>query len=789
MSTRSNRWTRAALALGSLMALAGCTKKQTSIVLWLNTDIPLAAFDHLTVTANGTGPNGMVMTLPATEYRPTGTGGQFPLPGSIVLDRVGAETLLDVTVDVTLRDGNGTPFQVKARGRYTPDQWRQLTVFLPYQCSDEAIRAQCARRSMETGNEFTCGAAGADPCILVERQELQAFDMDASTPPLPDAATPSMDAAMESGPDASLPDSAPDSAPDATPDVVQMNGPAHAALLQVAPRAGAYFSGFRPSLTVKLPATCDGATGIEVVLCPGLSGASESCAGRVSFVAPISTCNGNVQKIVTATLPAGSVPSAAGYWSWGARLITDTPALLRRGPLAFRPMELRANSSATGLTSLLGVVPDLDGDGRGDILAGNVGYTPTGSPPPKFALHSTYTSMMPGLSVFAPSLPSDASISGNFGATMLLLGDAELDGSTDVLFADSATASMDSKAYRYTFTAAGAGTFAPHPTQAQFGVSATATPVTGYGNAGVSADFNGDGYVDVLLGSGSYSATDVPMVFYGSATGYATTGTRAVALSTPMPLENFGWVIAGNCDINGDGYPDAIISSHNGVGDGKVSFFYGSASGLGPSARFELSESDLTPLTGFGVGIGLACNGDVDRDGIADIAIGAQSGETNLPGGVVVLAGDATRSPLARVLWQRRGMFDNSGFGGTLEFVGDIVQGTPTLAIGEPNRDMAAGRVTLVGYRSAVDLPTQDMGSTRMPASLGSYGYEIRFLGPVGTMNRHGFVVGEPFSGTDQSGRVEIYTSNASNAIPLVAIEPGSFGAIMSTTYGGRFAR
>lgn len=784
MSTRSNRWTRTALALGSLMALAGCTKKQTSIVLWLNTDIPLAAFDHLTVTANGTGPNGSVITLPATEYRPTGTSGQFPLPGSIVLDRVGAETLLDVTVDVTLRAGNGTPFQVKARGRYTPDQWRQLTVFLPYQCSDEAIRAQCARRSMETSQEFTCGAAGPDPCVLVERQELQVFDMDSSTPSAPDAAAPMMDAAIESGPDASLPDSMPDS----MPDVVQVMGPAHASLMQVAPRSGAYFSGFRPSLTVKMPATCDGATGIEVVLCPGLSGASESCAGRVSFVTPITTCAGNVQKIALSTLPAGSVPSAAGYWSWAARLITDTPALLRKGPLAFRPMELRANASATGQTSLLGVVPDLDGDGRGDIIAGNVGYTPTGSPPPKFALHSTYNGMMPGLTPFASSLPADASISGSFGTNMLVLGDAELDGTTDVLFADSFTATNSSLAFRYTFTAAGAGTFAPHATQPQFIVTATGTPVPGYGHGAVSADFNGDGYVDVLLGSGAFTAADVPMVYYGSATGYATTGARAVALTTPMPLDNLGTSIVGNCDINGDGFPDAIVMGRSSIGDGKLSLFYGSAMGLGPTARFEISESDIDSMIGSGI-TSVACNGDVDRDGIADIAIGSQSGESNLPGGVLVLAGDATRSPLTRVLWQRRGTNNNSGFGTVIEFVGDVVQGTPTLAIGEPSRDMSAGHVMLVGYRSATDQPTQDLGSTRMPATLGNYGYEIRFLGPVGTMNRHGFVVGEPFSGTDRSGRVEIYTSNASNAIPLVAIEPGPFGAIMGTTYGGRFAR
>jgi hypothetical protein len=758
---------RGGFALLSALSLsqAGCTKKRTSVVLVLNTDIPRSAWGLVRVTARGTGGGAQVDYYQMQEFRPGSSN--LPFPGTLLLSQQGAETDLEVSVDVELTSGNGTPFQVRAKARYFRDAWRQLPIFLPYQCSDEAIRRQCAERTMLTGMEYTCGAAGADPCVLVQRNELEVFEPNAGLPEPPDAAAPMMDAAVEAGMDASMPDS--------MPDVVI--GPDHPALFSVWPRSGAHFSGMTPTLSVRLPASCPEATGIEYVLCPGLSATGDTCSGVVRFTTTVPACSG---QIVNARVPSMGAPSVNGPWSWAARLVTNTATLRRSGPLSFRPMNLRANNNAMGVTSILGVVPDFDGDGRGDLLVHSVPFFTSMRVPPMFgrAVDVISPGMMPLTELSLASI-TGVGTTGSFGRAMVVLGDAQLNGGHDVAVLDSLDAMNGSSGFRFNYAG---GTLTAHPTQRVFSLATPPQPEVG--DVAVSADFNRDGFEDILVGSRG-AMPIAPRVFYGSATGYS----ASTSLTTMNPQRYFGYEMAAGCDINGDGFPDAVLSNKSSLGGGSVLVYLGGATGLATTPAHEITDAETSSMIGSGLGESLACNGDFNSDGFADIAIGAFDVGNNRRGGAIVLGGGASGSPATRVLFASLGpMSTSDAYGTVIEFVGDMVMGLPTVAIGSPLQGFGLGQVDLVGFQSAGMFQRQTISSA-LATETGQFGAALRFLGPIGPNAEPGFAVGMPFAGTDASGRIEVFRKNGSNAIRMREISVVAPGALMGTTYGGSFGR
>ena len=133
-----------------------------------------------------------------------------------------------------------------------------------------------------------------------------------------------------------------------------------------------------------------------------------------------------------------------------------------------------------------------------------------------------------------------------------------------------------------------------------------------------AGDFNLDGFTDVLAGSAPGDASRVALM----------DGKTRQFVSAFSPFgDNFtGGVFVAAGDINGDGRPDIAVSADVGGGT-RVRVFLTTAAGFVPVADF-MGIDDANFRGGCRVAIG-----DVNRDGFADVVVGAG------PGGGARIAG------------------------------------------------------------------------------------------------------------------------------------------------------
>jgi FG-GAP repeat len=241
-----------------------------------------------------------------------------------------------------------------------------------------------------------------------------------------------------------------------------------------------------------------------------------------------------------------------------------------------------------------------------------------------------------------------------------------------------------------------------------------AAPAAATDTGSLRADFNHDGFADLAVGvpqdriGGVFFAGAVN-VFYGSADGLSSTGSRYFSQNTPgvgstaeVP-DSFGSALAAG-DFDHDGYADLAVGVPNeGVGDipiaGAVNVLYGSAGGLTAVGSQYFTQN--SPGVGSSAedhdffGSALAA-GDFDHDGFADLAVGVPSeDQVGIGGGAVnVLFGSAdgltgTGSQLVTQDTTRVGSReDGDGFGSALT-AGDFgFGGADDLVVGVRGEDV-----------------------------------------------------------------------------------------------------
>jgi len=291
-----------------------------------------------------------------------------------------------------------------------------------------------------------------------------------------------------------------------------------------------------------------------------------------------------------AAAPTNALPPGIVYWN----ATTVTELAVGQEESATWPLTIQPTPANAPLA--WGVSIDFDHDNRGDVLTGGCGV---GACTKKAYL---FYSEPPGIdtdldATLAP--PPDLGDALSYGWAVESAGDVNGDGHIDIIVGGGISGGV----YVHWNGADGVD---PAPTN----VWADENSFFGFSVA-PAGDVNRDGYGDIVVGT-FFDLTGfepAPLhVHLGGPNGLSD-APDSKSVSTSMAL---GTSVAGACDVNGDGYADVIA----GASTNETFVFHGSAEGL--------NEAQDTVLTGTGnFGIDVACAGDVNGDGYADALVGA----------------------------------------------------------------------------------------------------------------------------------------------------------------------
>ncbi len=244
---------------------------------------------------------------------------------------------------------------------------------------------------------------------------------------------------------------------------------------------------------------------------------------------------------------------------------------------------------------------DVNGDGYADLVVGADDDSNGGQA-------YLYLGGGDGLAPTPVILTDPGGAGGTFGASVASAGDVNGDGYADLVVSAFRAANLEGGVYVYL---GGAGGLASAPATILFNPGGENH--TTFGSSVASADVNGDGYADVVVGAyaPTFGFSGRTYVYLGGTSGLATQ--PATTLNALNANDEFGASVANAGDVNGDGYADILVGADLGSG---AYVYLGSATGIGTAPSTTLTGQD----TRFGAPV--ACAGDVNGDGYADIVVG-----------------------------------------------------------------------------------------------------------------------------------------------------------------------
>jgi hypothetical protein len=304
---------------------------------------------------------------------------------------------------------------------------------------------------------------------------------------------------------------------------------------------------------------------------------------------------------------------------------------------------------------------DVNGDGYADVVVGAPNYD---HPENDEGGAWVYQGSLGGVHTVPDFFAQSDQAGANLGVSVAFAGDVNGDGFSDVIVGArgyNSSAIGEGIALVWYGSADGInGGANGTPSNADWHAESNETSAFLGSSVATAGDVNGDGNADVIVGGYQYGPDEqgAAWVWLGSDHGlnggvpgapanadWAATGGSAAA--------HLGLSVSTAGDVNGDGYADVIVGAphhtHGSAEEGAAYLYLGSADGL-LDAWDNADEGDA-PYAWFGASV--ACAGDVNGDGYADVVVGAPlyTNDLNEEGRAFLWYGSANGISTTRDWW------------------------------------------------------------------------------------------------------------------------------------------
>ncbi|MDZ4847718.1 MAG: FG-GAP-like repeat-containing protein [Pirellulaceae bacterium] len=398
-------------------------------------------------------------------------------------------------------------------------------------------------------------------------------------------------------------------------------------------------------------------------------GVFDNATERASIAVPASTSNGTF----TLNFPMIPLANAAGQTYARFRLSTDSAA---------------ANSFGEAL------------DGEVEDYVVNITKESVGT------IDSAATKLIAHQTNGGPTLVEGD----NFGTSMAAIGDLDGDGIEDIAVGaesdDTGGAVGANRGAVYIQFMNANGTVKSF-TKIASGLNGGPTLVNGdnFGSAIASlGDLDGDGVIELAVGArnddtGSTNRGAVHVLFMradGTVKSSLKIGSGQNGGPTLLNNSSFGSSVANIGDLNGDSIPDLAVGANLASLQGAVFVLFMNANGTA-SSSVQTLDSTLLPISGSTAGDGVFSIGDLDNDGVTDIAVGDRSYDgagSNLGAVYIVFMQPSglPKLPIVTLTSSINGVpsfFNDTNFGTSVTTVGDLdADGVIDLAVGASGDDV-----------------------------------------------------------------------------------------------------
>ena len=278
---------------------------------------------------------------------------------------------------------------------------------------------------------------------------------------------------------------------------------------------------------------------------------------------------------------------------------------------------VESNQADAAFGTSVSTAGDVNGDGFDDVIVGAPGFSNgQDNEGAAFVYYGSATGLSPSQNKVVMSNQSAS----NFGWSVATAGDVDGDGYSEVIVgAPDYDNGQENEGAVFVYRGSAAGLDTTLKWTAELD-QANAVFGTSVATAG---DVNGDGYADVIIGAPGYTngqeKEGAALVYHGSAGGLTTVNWTVESNQKDASL---GWSVASAGDINADRYDDVIVGapwySNGQTNEGKAFVYHGSASGL-TSVNWTVESNQEGSFFGFSV----STAGDVDKDGYDEVIVGA----------------------------------------------------------------------------------------------------------------------------------------------------------------------